>query len=297
MAKIALTIDIEDWYHTPAITGSNFSLYPDVFTFMETWKNKFDFLSNPTTRVLDILDELNLKATFFVVADVIDFYPGLVESIVECGHEIGCHGLHHSVKIHTSTKIPLCTVTEFEDQTGKARELLQKSTGQKIEGYRAPGAYVGKWMFKSLINLGFKYDSSVNPNSFFNKTDFNTKNIRTTPYVIAEQDGNKKLVEFPWCHWRVGSLRFPTAGGPFLRFLPAKYIISGLRDSLKRGETVFYFHPIDITNKKLPGIASSNFKRPLYFVTSGEKTEKKLKIILNAFLQQWTMCENILDLE
>ena len=41
----------------------------------------------------------NTHATFFVVADVVDHYPGLVESIVERGHEIGCHGLHHACKI------------------------------------------------------------------------------------------------------------------------------------------------------------------------------------------------------
>jgi len=45
-------------------------------------------------RVLDMLDEYEVTATFFVVADVVDHYPGLVESIVDRGHEIGCHGLH-----------------------------------------------------------------------------------------------------------------------------------------------------------------------------------------------------------
>ena len=53
-------------------------------------------LRKPTKRVLDMLDEYDIKATFFV--DVVDHYPGLVESIVERGHEIGCHGLHHACK-------------------------------------------------------------------------------------------------------------------------------------------------------------------------------------------------------
>jgi peptidoglycan/xylan/chitin deacetylase (PgdA/CDA1 family) len=47
--------------------------------------------SEPTKRVLDMLDEFDVKATFFVVADVVEHYLGLVESIVERGHEIGCH--------------------------------------------------------------------------------------------------------------------------------------------------------------------------------------------------------------
>ena len=60
--------------------------------------------------MLDLLDEYDIKATFFVVADVVDNYPGLVESIVERGHEIGCHGLHHACKIDPKTKKPLMSV-------------------------------------------------------------------------------------------------------------------------------------------------------------------------------------------
>ncbi|NAT10300.1 hypothetical protein C4E22_01895 [ANME-1 cluster archaeon AG-394-G06] len=41
-----------------------------------------------------MLDDFDIKATFFVAADVVEHYPGLVESIVERGHEIGCHGLN-----------------------------------------------------------------------------------------------------------------------------------------------------------------------------------------------------------
>ena len=38
-------------------------------------------LREPTKRVLDMLDEFDIKATFFVVADVVDHYPRLVESM------------------------------------------------------------------------------------------------------------------------------------------------------------------------------------------------------------------------
>jgi peptidoglycan/xylan/chitin deacetylase (PgdA/CDA1 family) len=47
-----------------------------------------------------MLDEYEVTATFFVVADVVEHYPGLVESIAERGHEIGCPGLHHACKIY-----------------------------------------------------------------------------------------------------------------------------------------------------------------------------------------------------
>ena len=49
------------------------------------WNGRYDYLTEPTKRVLDMLDEYDIKATFFVVADVVEHYPGLVESIVERG--------------------------------------------------------------------------------------------------------------------------------------------------------------------------------------------------------------------
>ena len=73
-----------------------------------------------------MLDEFDINATFFVVADVVEHYPGLVESIVERGHEIGSHGLHHACKVDPKTKEPLMSVKEFEERTLKAKEMLEK---------------------------------------------------------------------------------------------------------------------------------------------------------------------------
>jgi peptidoglycan/xylan/chitin deacetylase (PgdA/CDA1 family) len=73
--SISVTVDIEDWYHIPSVCGSPFSAYRDVNDFFENWDNKYDYLSEPTRRVLDLLDEFHINATFFVVADVVDHYP------------------------------------------------------------------------------------------------------------------------------------------------------------------------------------------------------------------------------
>jgi hypothetical protein len=45
-------------------------------TFIEKWKGRYDFLTlrEPTKRVLDLLDEFDVKATFFVVADVVEHF-------------------------------------------------------------------------------------------------------------------------------------------------------------------------------------------------------------------------------
>ncbi len=67
---LAVTVDVEDWYHIPSVTGSPFSRFRNVEEFFTKWKGRYDYLTKPTKRVLDILNQLNIRATFFVVADV-----------------------------------------------------------------------------------------------------------------------------------------------------------------------------------------------------------------------------------
>ena len=294
MNKIALTIDIEDWYHSPAVTGSNFSKYSSVKDFMSDWNGEYDFLSKPTMEILVLLNELDIKATFFIVANVSDYYPGLIEKIVEYGHEVACHGFDHSININSSDKKPAFSLMEFEQRTGKARDILKNITGQEIIGYRAPGAFIGNWMFDVLIKLGFKYDSSVNPNSFFNKTDFDTGQIQSVPYFHTCSNGNK-ILEIPWPYWKVGRIKFPTPGGPIMRFLPCSYTIRGLKNSLVRGDTMFYLHPIDISESPLPSLGSKNIRRPFFYNTSGAKTKKKLIQILRNFIDDWVICRDIVN--
>jgi hypothetical protein len=236
-----------------------------------------------------------LRATFFIVADVTKYCPGLVESVVARGHEIACHGLHHAAKLDSKTKRARFTLAEFEERTAKARATLQEVSGQAVEGYRAPSAYIGEWMFESLSKLGFKYDSSVNSNSFFSKADFATKGIGTSPYWMSF--GDKKLLEMPWPFWRIGPFRFPAAGGPFLRFFGSSYIMRGLRQSVSNGNAVFYFHSIDLTEKKFPGLASANLRRPFYWAVKGDAVKDRVERVLRSFDGKWTTCGDVYSME
>jgi peptidoglycan/xylan/chitin deacetylase (PgdA/CDA1 family) len=278
---LAVTVDIEDWYHVPAVTGSPFSTFKDVDEFFRHWNQRYDYLTESTGRVLEMLDELNIRATFFVVADVTEHYPGLVPRIAERGHEIACHGLHHACKIHPRTKQPLMSADEFEERTAKAKRMLEKAGGQEVTGYRAPAAYIAGWMFDSLEKLGFKYDSSVSVNSFYNKSDSRLRGVDTKPYYprrgSLEPGNEKRILEIPLSYFKLG-LKFPTGGGPILRFLGASYIMLGLKQSLKRGNTLIYFHPIDISSEKFPDGFSR--QRPFYWAVKGEVVRKRIRKML-----------------
>ena len=48
-----------------------------------------------TPRLLDLLEELDVKATFFMVGDNVRKYPELYRRVLECGHKVGNHTMHH----------------------------------------------------------------------------------------------------------------------------------------------------------------------------------------------------------
>ena len=46
-------------------------------------------------RIMDLLDEYNIKGTFCVVGQTAERYPEAVEEIISRGHEVACHGYTH----------------------------------------------------------------------------------------------------------------------------------------------------------------------------------------------------------
>jgi len=89
-------------------------------------------------------------------------------------------------------------------------------------------------------------------------------------------------LEFPWAYYNIGGFKIPTSGGPMLRFLGARMMLKGLKQSLKRGHTVFYFHPIDISYEKFPEIGKG---RPMYWVIKGKIVEDRIMHILKRLKQ------------
>jgi peptidoglycan/xylan/chitin deacetylase (PgdA/CDA1 family) len=283
--RLAVSVDVEDWYHVPAVTGSSFSEYDDVGEFLSEWNDEYDYLTEPTHRTLDLLDNFGITATFFIVADVVDHYPGLIKSIAERGHEIACHGLHHECTIDPDTKKPRFSREEYANHLLRAKQKLEAASGKKVSGYRAPGAYIAGWVIDVLEEVGFNYDSSVARNSLYNKTDQKLDEIETIPYTpkrgTLTPGGDRDVIEIPWPYYDVKIGKIPTAGGPLLRLFGRRIIQAGIEQSLQRGDSVFYFHPIDISRRSFPSVGNTR-RRPAYWLFKGKRTEDRISTLLSA---------------
>ncbi len=86
--KIALTIDLEEWF-----TVQNFF---DHFS-RDEWDSKELRSTKSTLKLLDLFDKHHVKATFFVLGWVAERTPDILQEIVERGHEIASHGYGHEM--------------------------------------------------------------------------------------------------------------------------------------------------------------------------------------------------------
>ncbi len=98
-------------------------------TFDASWGNE------QTEGILDLLDQYNVKATFFLVGYWVDAYPEQVKMITERGHEIGNHSSTHP---HMSGLSRDQILTEI----GNTNDKITALTGQKIDLFRPP---YGEW--------------------------------------------------------------------------------------------------------------------------------------------------------
>ena len=296
-SQLAVSVDIEDWYHVPAVTGSSFSEYDDVAEFMSEWNEEYDYLTEPTHRTLDLLDNFDITATFFIVADVVDHYPGLVKSIAERGHEIGCHGLHHECIIDPDTKEPRFSREGYANHLSRAKQKLESASGKKVSGYRAPAAYVAGWVIDVLEEVGFNYDSSVSQNSLYNKTDQELGEVETVPYTpkrgTLTPGGDRDVIEIPWPYFDVKIGKIPAAGGPLIRLFGRRIIQAGIEQSLQRGDSVFYFHPVDIARQSFPSVGNTR-RRPAYWLFKGKRTEARIRKLLSGLpSSRLTTCSSV----
>lgn len=102
-----------------------------------------------TPRLLEMLRQLHVKATFFVVGTRIETHPELLKAEAADGHCLGNHTFHHD----RLTKVPNAAVpAEISDCT----ELIRKVTGQTTRLFRPPGGTFDRAVTDIAQSLGYQ---------------------------------------------------------------------------------------------------------------------------------------------
>ena len=272
MITNALTIDVEDYFQVSA-----FAPHID----RADWDSCECRVERNVARILAMLEEHGVKATFFTLGWIAERYPGVVRDIVAGGHELASHGYGHQ------RASDLKPDTFFED-IRSAKALLEDLGGTEVKGYRAPsfsiGAHNRHWAFECLARAGYRYSSSVYP-------------VKHDHYGMPDAPrfahvSHAPLLEVPPTTVRAFNRNWPASGGGYFRLMP--YVLSRhliTRVNRRDGEAaVFYFHPweIDVAQPRVAGInAKTRFRHYLNI----HRMEKRLVRLLKDF--RWGRMDNI----
>jgi polysaccharide deacetylase family protein (PEP-CTERM system associated) len=144
-----LTVALEDYFQV--------SPFRDLIDRAQ-WSRFERRLEIGTGRTLDLLDEYGIRATFFVLGWVADVVPELVRHVSERGHEIASRGYYHRGVREMGS--------EFREDLARARESLERASGQRVIGYRMAERWLAPSDLHALDTLadeGYAYDSSIKP--------------------------------------------------------------------------------------------------------------------------------------
>jgi polysaccharide deacetylase family protein (PEP-CTERM system associated) len=258
------SIDVEDWYHILDI--------PSTPAF-EEWDALPARVEGNFLRLLDLLAETGTRATCFFLGYVAERFPRLVREAKARGHEIASHGYAHRL-------VYALTAEEFREDARKARLVLEDASGGPVHGYRSAGFSVTgseEWFFQALVELGYRYDSSVFP---ARRGHGGIVGASRHPHRI--ETGSGPLFELPITVASVLGRPVCFFGGGYLRLFPYPLIRLMARRVLAEGRPViFYVHPREI-DPGHPRLEMRPVRRFKSYVNLAS-TEGKLRRIVRDF--------------
>ena len=235
----AMTIDVEDYFQVSAFA-------PHIAR--DSWPDRECRVEANIDRILAILADGNVVATFFTLGWIAERYPAMVRRIVAGGHELASHGYGH---LRASDQ----DRAEFSDDITRSKALLEDIGGHAVLGYRAPSFSIGArnlWTLDSLLEAGYRYSSSIYP------IQHDHYGMPDAPRFAFYPNGEQGLLEIPITTVRLMERNLPAGGGGYFRLLPyaaSRWLMRQVNNT-DRQSAIFYFHPweIDPGQPRQPGV-------------------------------------------
>lgn len=266
-----MSVDVEDYFQVAALS--------EVIQ-RKDWDNHQLRVQDNHQRIIELFNQHNIKATFFVLGWVAERCPSIVKSILENGHELASHGYGHMSATEQ-------TPEEFQQDVKLSLDILQDQAGKKIKGYRAPSYSINKenfWVFDILEELGLEYSSSVYP------IKHDLYGIPDAPRIPFYPLAQGKIVELPVTTLKLYGHNFPGGGGGYFRLFPyaiSRWIIQKVN---KEMPSIFYFHPWEIDPQQ-PRQDKLSFKSRFRHYVQLDNMENKLNRLLTDF--NWGRVDDI----
>lgn len=261
----ALTVDVEDYFHVSA-----FEKHINV----TDWDKFPSRVTNNTQRLLNLFDEFDVKATFFILGWVAERNRGLVKEIAERGHEVACHGYSHQLIYNQSPEV-------FSEETHRSKQVLEDIVQAPVRGYRAASYSITKnsrWALDIIAEAGFEYDSSIFP---VRHDRYGIPDAPEFPHRMKISNG-QSLVEFPLSTVKLLKYKLPVAGGGYFRLYPYAITRAGLSLINRRQQPfIFYLHPWEIDPEQ-PKVSAGWLSRFRHY-NNLDKCESRLHHLLSDF--------------
>lgn len=270
----ALSIDVEDWFQVSALAP---------YVSRASWDRVDCRVESNVERLLALLARHRARATFFTLGWIAERYPAMVRKIVAAGHELASHGYGHLRASDQSR-------TEFADDIGRAKKILEDIGGVAVQGYRAPSFSIGTgnlWAFDVLRETGYVYSSSIYP---VRHDHYGMPAAPRTPFLTPSG-----VIEIPLTTVRFAGRNWPAGGGGWFRLLPyaASRVLIRKAARALAVPAVFYLHPWEIDPAQ-PRVSGVGFKTRVRHYLNLTRTETRLARLLADF--RWDAVNRAFDL-
>lgn len=240
------------------------------------WEQHPSYLDLVVPRSLEMLAELGLSITYFVVGQdtVMPGNQQALRSIAESGHEIGNHSFHHEPWLH------LYSPDELTEELTRAQDAIESACGQRPVGFRGPGFSLSKQTLSTLIDLGIQYDCSTFPTFigplarayyfWTSQLDQQQKQERKVLFGTVKE-GLRSLKPYRWNVDQRTILEIPVTTIPIVRSpFHVSYLLFLLRYSSFLATAYFRFA---LAMCRIRGVEPSLLLHPLDFMGSDDDAD------------------------
>ncbi|MFX0201820.1 MAG: polysaccharide deacetylase family protein [Candidatus Hodarchaeota archaeon] len=265
--KASLSLDLDNqWSYMKTHGDTGWEKFPSYFDLV-------------VPSILDILERLNLKITFFIVGQdaALEKNRDFLKLIADRGHEVGNHSFHHECWLHLYRK------DQIRKEIIQAEDEIYRATGQKPIGFRGPGFVWGPDLLGVLAENGYMYDASILPTYlsplariyYFWKSNLTKKekeqrkkifgtfkdSKRPVKPFLWQLNSNETLLEIPVTTMPIIKVPFHLSYLLFLSRFSTELMVLYLKIAIAlcritNTEPSFLLHPLDfLSNDKVPALA------------------------------------------